>query len=64
MKEREKMKIVDINTLKGSDRHGSCTECEKDFAEDKRNEKKSFSERIRSIPFSYVTNVTTIFCKK
>lgn len=29
------MKIVDINTLKGSDRHGSCTECEKDFAEDK-----------------------------
>ena len=29
------MKIVDINTLKGSDRHGSCIECEKDFAEDK-----------------------------
>lgn len=29
------MKIVDINTLKGSDRHGSCVECEKDFAEDK-----------------------------
>ena len=25
------MKIVDINTLKGSDRHGSCIECEKDF---------------------------------
>lgn len=29
------MKIVDINTLKGSDRHGSCVECEKDFTEDK-----------------------------
>jgi hypothetical protein len=29
------MKIVDINTLKGSDRHGSCVECENDFAEDK-----------------------------
>ena len=29
------MKIVDINTLKGSDRHGSCIECEKDFEEDK-----------------------------
>lgn len=29
------MKIVDINTLKGSDRHGSCTECEKDSTEDK-----------------------------
>ena len=29
------MKIVDINTLKGSDRHGSYIECEKDFAEDK-----------------------------
>ena len=29
------MKIVDINTLKGSDRHGSCIECEKDLAEEK-----------------------------
>lgn len=35
MKVRKKMKIVDINTLKGSDRHGSCIECEKDFVEDK-----------------------------
>lgn len=29
------MKIVDINTLKGSDRHGSCVECGQDFAQDK-----------------------------
>ena len=36
------MKIVDINTLKGSDRHGSCVECGQDFEQDKEMKRITF----------------------
>lgn len=36
------MRIVNINTLKGSDRHGSCVECGQDFAQDKKMKRITF----------------------